>query len=58
MAYSMHYWLEPTMRSMIWSKNAGSFPDDRAHVMRTTAIAAAARMTSAYSAVVWPFSER
>src|SRR5919204_6651236 len=39
---------------MMLSKNAGSLPDDRAHVIRTTATAAAARITSAYSAVVWP----
>jgi len=34
------------------SKNAGSFPDERAHAINTTATAAAARITSAYSAVV------
>ena len=41
---------------MMWSKNAGSFPDDRAHAIRTIAMAAAARITRAYSAVVWPRS--
>src|SRR2546426_12165136 len=39
---------------MTLSKNSGSFPDDWAHAIRTRATAAAARMTRAYSAVVWP----
>src|SRR5688572_2564174 len=39
---------------MMLSKNAGSFPDDRAHAISTTAMAAAARITRAYSAVVCP----
>ena len=43
---------------MILSKNAGSLPDERAHAIKTTAIAAAARITRAYSAVVWPRSAR
>jgi hypothetical protein len=42
---------------MMLSKNAGSFPDERAHTIKTTAIAAAARITSAYSAVVCPACE-
>src|SRR3972149_4733282 len=41
---------------MMLSKNAGSLPDERAQAMSTTATAAAARMTSAYSAVVCPTS--
>src|SRR5947207_8499000 len=43
---------------MMLSKKAGSFPDERAHAIRTTAIAAAARITRAYSAVVCPSSRR
>ena len=43
---------------MILSKNAGSLPEDFAHAIRTTAIATAARITSAYSAVVCPASCR
>src|SRR5688500_12515149 len=39
---------------MMLSKNAGSFPEDRAHAISTTATAAAARITRAYSAVVCP----
>src|SRR4029077_10767549 len=46
----------PMTVSMMWSKNAGSLPDERAHAIRTTAMAAAARITSAYSAVVCPSS--
>src|SRR5919197_1237020 len=41
---------------MIESKNAGSLPEARAHAISTTATAAAARITSAYSAVVCPAS--
>ncbi len=41
---------------MMESKNAGNLPDDRAHAINTTATAAAARITSAYSAVVCPAS--
>src|SRR5215218_7775295 len=43
---------------MMFSKNDGSLPDDRAHAISTTATAAAARITSAYSAVVCPISSR
>src|SRR3990172_5198798 len=43
---------------MMLSKNAGSLPDERAHAISTTATAAAARITSAYSAVVCPASVR
>src|SRR3954451_5142500 len=43
---------------MMLSKNDGSLPDDRAHAISTTATAAAARITSAYSAVVCPISSR
>src|SRR6188472_2720201 len=38
------------------SKNAGSLPDARTHAISTTATAAAAKITSAYSAVVCPAS--
>jgi hypothetical protein len=48
----------PITVSMMLSKNAGSLPDERAQAMRTTAIAAAARITRAYSAVVCPSSRR
>src|SRR5262245_32966431 len=41
---------------MIESKNAGNLPEARAQAIRTTATAAAARITSAYSAVVCPAS--
>src|SRR5919106_172467 len=41
---------------MIPSKKAGSFPEDLAQARRTRAMAAAASITSAYSAVLWPSS--
>src|SRR5207249_4701065 len=43
---------------MTLSKNEGSLPDDLAHAINTTATATAARITSAYSAVVCPSSRR
>src|SRR4029453_4425352 len=41
---------------MMASKNAGNLPEDRAQEINTTATAAAARITSAYSAIVCPAS--
>ena len=46
----------PVTLSMMSSKNAGSLPTSFAQAISTTATAAAARITSAYSAVVWPSS--
>src|SRR6266542_1582708 len=43
---------------MFLCKNEGSSPDDPTHATSTMATAAAARITSAYSAVVCPSSRR